>query len=277
MGNVILCAGALVKNSYYVKEACIRLFSAEELCYYVYHYAYLLTDDFVSDKLVRWVREELKLEKTADKIESIRDKKNALENLVRILNNEIGYYSEEEWKGLIAEIENSSSMSYEERRKVRADGLLSGGKFSQALEEYENIIREEKIDDDRMRAGIYHNMGVCSAKLFLFERAAHYLEEAYNAYANTESYHEMLCAMKMYMEPTEYLNYLSEHKESYEDSLEVERKFEILKLSWGEQAAYKYFRELERQKEDGGSYYESVDRLVDDVKETYRGYINGSW
>lgn len=277
MSNVYLCVGVQAKNPYYAKEACVRLFSIEELCYYVFHNSYLLGDDFVSDKLADWIRHEVNLEYIADKIDSIRGKKNALENLVRILNNEVGYYSEDDWKNVIRDIENNSSMTWEERRKVRADGLLKSGRFSQALEEYESIAREESLEDDKIRARVYHNMGVCAAKMFLFERAADYLEKAYEIYPNTESYHEMLSARKLYMTPSEYLNYLAAHKETYEDSLEVERKFEILKLGWGEQGTYKYFRELAKQKEDSGTYYDSVDRLVDDVKETYRGYINGNW
>ena len=145
------------------------------------------------------------------------------------------------------------------------------------MEEYESILCDMTDKDESLIAGIYHNLGVCAAKMFLFERAAHFFEKAYENYANTESYQEMLLALKMAMEPTEYLNYLSEHKESYEDSLEVERKIEILRLSWGEQPAYKYFREIEQLKEEGGSYYESLDRITDDVKSSYRGYVNGTW
>lgn len=277
MSNVLLCQSALAKNPYYVKEACVHLYSVEELCYFVYHYAYILDDSFVSQKMADWLRAELGLEKLASKVEVIRTKKGTLGNLVRLLNNEIGYYSEDEWVALLEDIDNNSKMSLPQRRKIRADGLLKSERFAQALEEYENLIYEGDITDPSFKAKIYHNLGVCAAKLFMFEKAAQYYEKAYETYANSESYVEMLCARKMYMSQSEYLDYLGEHKETYEDSLEVERKFEILKLSWGEQPAYKYFRELEKQKLEGGSYYSSIDRLASEVKEKYRGHINGAW
>lgn len=277
MTNVILCIGAQATTPYYVKEACIHLYSIEELCYFLYNNAYILDDSFVNDKLTEWIATETQLEIVAEKITAVEGKKGALANLVRILNNEIGFYFEEEWSNLIEDIEHNSRMSQGERRKIRADGLLKSERYSQALEEYETLAKDEKNGEPALRARIFHNMGVCAANLFLFERAAEYFELAYNTYSNTESYTEMLCAMKMYMSPTQYVDYLAKHTESYEDSLEVERKFEILKLTWGEQPSYKYFRELDKQKEDGNSYYDSVDRLADEIKEKYRGYINGTW
>lgn len=277
MSNVLLCQGALAKNPYYVKEACLYLYSVEELCYFVYHYAYILDDSFVSEKLITWIDEELELEKLSNKVSSVCGRKGALGNLVRVLNNEIGYYSEDEWVSLLEDIDSNSKMSLSQRRKIRADGLLKSEKYAQALEEYENLLYEGDIDEPSFVAKIYHNLGVCAAKLFMFEKAADFLEKAYEIYPNTESYVEMLSARKMYMSNVEYVNYVGDIKDNVDDSLEVERQFEILKLSWGEQPAYKYFRELAKQKDEGGSYYASIDKLAQEVKDKYRGYINGAW
>ena len=277
MTNVLLCHGTIATTPYYVKEACANLYSIEELCYFIYHNAYIVDDEFVSEKLTEWICIETGLGQLSQKVEAVRGKRGALGNLVRILNNEIGFYTEEEWTMLLSDIDNNSKMSMPERRKIRADGLLKSERYAQALEEYENLLSDFKGGEPSFTARIYHNLGVCAAQLFLFERAAEYFEKAYNLYGNTESFIQMLCARKMYMAPTSYVNYLADHEGTYEDSLEIERKFEILKLTWGEQPSYKYFRELEKEKEDGGSYYEGVDRLADEIKEKYRGYINGTW
>ena len=107
MSNVLLCMGELAVNPYFVKEACMHLYSIEELCYYVYNNAFLLDDNFVNEKLIEFIKTELNLEKLADQIEEIAGKKGALSNLARILNNEVGYYSENEWSTLIEDIENN--------------------------------------------------------------------------------------------------------------------------------------------------------------------------
>lgn len=277
MSNVLLCQGALAKNPYYVKEACISLYSIEELCYFIYHYAYILDDTFVNKKLVSWLRDEIDMGDVAAKVETLIERNGSLGNLVRVLNNEVGYYTEDEWVSLLEDIDSNSRLSLSQRRKIRADGLLKSEKYAQALEEYENLLYEGDVDEPSFIAKVYHNLGVCAAKLFMFEKAADYLEKAYDTYPNTESYVEMLSARKLYMSTSEYINYIGDNKRNYEDSLEVERKFEILKLGWGEQPAYKYFREVCKQKDEGNSYYTSVDRLVEEVKENFRGYINGAW
>ena len=277
MSNVILCQGTYATTPYFITEACVHIFSIEELCFYIYNNAFLLDDTFVNERLADWIENELNLEKVATTIRSIIDKPRALENLARIMNNEIGYYSEDEWSTLIGDIANNSRVSLDARRKVRADGLLNSGRYVKAMEEYEGILCNITDNDERLVAGIYHNLGVCSAKLFLFDKAAVYFEKAYDSYANTESYQEMLWALKLSLQPSKYLEYLSEHKESYEDSLEVERKMEILRMTWGETPAHKYLKELNMLKSEGGSYYDGLERLTNEVKEQYRSSVNGVW
>lgn len=277
MSNVILCQGTYATTPYFITEACVHIYSIEELCFYIYNNAFLLDDTFVSEKLADWIEHELNLEKVATTIRTVIDKPRALENLARIMNNEIGYYSEDEWSTLIGDIANNSRVSLDARRKVRADGLLNSGRYVKAMEEYEGILCNITDNDERLVAGIYHNLGVCSAKLFLFDKAAVYFEKAYDSYANTESYQEMLWALKLSLQPSKYLDYLSEHKESYEDSLEVERKMEILRMTWGETPAHKYLKELNMLKSEGGSYYDGLESLTDEVKEQYRSSVNGVW
>jgi len=277
MSNVLLCLGTYATTPYFVSESCIHLYSIEELCFYVYNNAFLLDDSFVNEKLADWIENELELKKVADTIRTVIGKNGALGNLVRILNNEVSYYSEDEWSGLLEDIASNSRMSLDSRKKIRADGLLNSGRYVKAMEEYEGILFSMSDRDEQLTAGIYHNLGVCAAKLFLFDKAAVFFEKAYDTYANTESYQEMLWALKLSMAPTAYLDYLAEHKESYEDSLEVERSLEILRMTWGEQPPHKYLKELGMLRSEGGSYYDGLDRLTDEVKEQYRSSVNGTW
>lgn len=277
MSNVMLCLGTYATTPYFVSESCIHLYSIEELCFYLYNNAFLLDDSFVNEKLTDWIENELSLKKVADTIRTVIDKNGALGNLVRILNNEIGYYSEDEWTALLEDIANNSRMSLDSRKKIRADGLLNSGRYVKAMEEYEGILFGMTDRDEQLRAGVYHNLGVCSAKLFLFDKAADFFKKAYECYANTESYQEMLWALKLSMSGTEYLDYLAEHRESYEDSLEVERKLEIMRMTWGEQPPHKYLKELGMLKSEGGPYYDGLERLADEVKEQYRSSVNGTW
>ena len=220
-----------------------------------------------------WVEKSLELEKIGKDIRRLCGRYGALPKLIELLKNEIGFYSDKEWDVLLGNISENIDMSIEQRRKIRADGFLAAKKYGLAMDEYENILRTANVKEVTLRAKVYHNLGVCAAKLFMFEKAAGYFERAYDTYANTESYVSMLGAMKMYMSSEAYLGYLSSHKESYEDSLEVERKFERLNDNWQHDPTYLFIKEMEDRKNRGSEFYKEMDALTEEVKGEYRDQV----
>ncbi len=274
MSNVILCQGNYADSPYFAKDDCKNIYCIEELCFYLYHNAFLLDDGFVDEDLAVWIDEELGLESLAQTVHRLCGKNNALNRLIEALAESVGYYTEDEWKDLLRDVGANNSMSVEERRKCRADGFMEAGRFGLALNEYEVIIRQSKITEIKLRAKVYHNMGVCAARLFMFEQAAGFFEKAYDTYANTESFVEMLAAMKLYMSEAQYLEYLSSHKETYEDSLEVEGRFDRIRENYKETPTALYMRELSEKKQHGKAYYEGIDSLTEEVKDEYRDRIS---
>ncbi len=274
MSNVLLCLGEYAKTPYYIEEDGRNIYSIEELCYYLYHQAYLMEDSFVTQKLGEWIAEQLKLSALGKEIFKLAGKPDALSKLMTLLSENVGYYEKQEWETLIYEIGRHNKLSAKERKKHRADGFLNSKKYIPALEEYEAIIRETRADDIKLRAKVYHNMGVCHAKLFSFENAAKSFEKSFELLPNTDTYVSMLVAMKFYMKPTEYLDYLSKHKESYEDSLEVERKCELLKLDWKRQPAYKFFEEITNLRQQGSAYYDGIISMAREAREDYRDCVS---
>lgn len=270
MSNVIMTLGAYSKIPYYVSDDCRNLYCIEELCYYLFHNAYLLDDRFVTKELAEWIDGELGLEDIARETIKLVGRPGALTKLVTLLAEKVGFYSEEEWRNLLSDIGVNNRLTVEERRKCRADGFLNAGRYMLACDEYNVVLREIEGDQIKLRAKVYHNLGVCYAKLFMFDKAADSFEKAYDAYANTESYVSMLAAKKLYMSSADYLTYLSEHKESYEDSLEVERKLEILKEKWETQPTKMFIDEISGLKQQGSSFYDGIDSMTDEVKEEYK-------
>lgn len=273
MSNLILCKGEYSKTPYLLKGDCKNVYCIEELCYYLYHNAYLLSDEFVEFALADWISDNLGLTDLGREINKICKKTNALAKLIELLSEHIGFYSDKEWKELLDCIVKNNDLSVNERRKIRADGFLSAGKYGLATDEYEIVISKAMAGEDRLRAKAYHNLGVCAAKLFMYEKAAQYFAKAYETFANTESYISMLSAMKLYMPSSEYLEYLSSHKESYEDSLEVERRFDSIKDGFDTQPIGRYLSELAGKKSTASDYYDGIESLTEEVKEEYRNQI----
>ena len=68
MGNVIICQTQEGKQPYVFENARIEVYSYEELCYYIYYNIPMLDENTITEKLLQWISEELKLNELAEKI-----------------------------------------------------------------------------------------------------------------------------------------------------------------------------------------------------------------
>lgn len=272
MSNVILCNGNYAKTPYYVAEEDLHLFSVEELCYYLYKNAFLLTDDFFSDELLLWIREELGLPVFSDALEECRKKEDILQSSVEYLFLTTGYYGQEQVEKLRKVLNDGSRLTVQEKRKLRADAYCKRQKYALAISEYEEILKNCEEDRIKLKAKLYHNMGTAYAGMFVYGRAAEYYQKAFQVYPNTESYVQYLTALKLHNSPAEYLSYLSEHPESYEDSLEVESRLKRIEQDWERISVIDVVERV--MNEEQVSYYTAVDVLLKQAKEEYTNMVN---
>lgn len=272
MSTVILCNGNYAQNPYCPAAEDVRLFSVEELCFYVYKNAFFLQEDFFCDALIEWIKMELGLPAYANELLLLRGKEDALLKSVAYLFSTTGYYGDEEFEKVKTVIHQGSSLSVEERRKMRADVYCKKQKYKLALSEYEELLDLVPEDDAKFLAKLHHNMGVCHAGLFIYDCAAREFKKAFDAYPNTESYVQFLTALKLSSTQAEYLAYLSDHPESYQDSLEVESRLQSAKLLWDN--ARGEDRIARMTEEEGISSYEAVGQMLKELKEEYMSMIN---
>lgn len=272
MSTVILCNGNYAKTPYCLTADDIRLFSVEEVCFYIYKNAFFLQEDFFSDSLIEWIKTELNLPVFANELLMFRTKEDALLRSVEYLFTATGYYGRGEFEKVKNVISEGSSLSVEERRKMRADVYCKKQKYKLAISEYEELLGLVPETDVKFLAKLHHNMGVCHAGLFMYDRAAGEFRKAFDTYPNTESYVQYLTALKLGSSQTEYLAYLADHPESYQDSLEVENRIESAKSLWD--SALREDRIARMAEEENISSYEAVGRLLGQLKEEYMSMMN---
>lgn len=272
MGTVILCSGVYAKTPYLIEEDKICLFSVEELCYYLYKNAFLLQDDFFSEKLFSWLEEECQLKEWGTELRQLKENSAPLFDFIAYLFRKTGFFAEEDLAKVEKVLNDSNHLSVPEKRKIRADAYFKKGRIAIAMQEYEMLLKDTAYEDRKFRARLYHNLGVCNAMLFQYKKAAEELKLAYRCYPNTETYVQFLCALKLSCSREEYLSYLSEHKESYEDSLEVERRVNMVQKEWTDSENGKKFPFEEEQEQ--GNYYETIEKLTRQAKEDYLYMIN---
>lgn len=272
MGSVILCSGNYAKTPYYIAENDLHLYSIEELCYYLYKNAFLLQEDFFCDGLLEWIRTELALPLWADALLQFRDKEECLYHSIEYLFWATGYYDKESCEKIHRVLLDGSRLSVEERKKLRADAYCKRQRYTLALSEYEELLKVCKEDQVKLKAKLHHNMGVCLCGLFLYDQAADSFLEAFHTYPNTESYVQFLTALKLGSSQTEYLSYLSNHPESYEDSLEVESRLKKVEADWERIAILDVVERTMGEEEL--SFYAAVNHLLKQAKEEYMNMVS---
>lgn len=272
MENVILCNGSYAENPYLPEGENIRLFSVEELCCYLYKNAFLIQEEFFSEPLLRWIGDELRLPEWAEKLRLFKGKDGSVLHSIDFLFRVTGYYGEEEISHVRGVLKESNHLSVMERRKIRADMYCKKQRYAMAAAEYEYLLKETEEEQIKFRAKLYHNLGVCQAGLFLYDKAAESFGQAFQIYPNTESYVQLLTALKLGSSPEEYLTYLSAHPESYEDSLEVESRITRVEESWEKMPFQNMLQEM--TEEGNTAYYETVKKLLNQAKQDYINMVD---
>ena len=267
MKDVILCSGKYATTPFYMDEDNLSIWSVEELCYYLYKNAFLLQENFFSEELLKWMERELGLAEWVVQLKLLKGKEDELLRSIEYLFCRTGYYGEEDIKHVRLVLKDSNHLSVVERKKIRADALCKKQRYAKAAKEYEQLLKDTESKQVKFRAKLYHNLGVCSAGMFWYDKAAEYFMQAFHEYPNTESYVQFLMAKKLCSTQEEYLVYLADHPESYEDSLEVESRLLRVGQAWEKMSFNEMLQDLMDEEHD--TYYNTIRKMVSQAKSDY--------
>lgn len=272
MENVILCNGSYAQTPYLLEEENLHIFSIEELCYFLYKNAFLIQEDFFSDSLLDWIEKELHLEEWSSQLKIFRKKGEPILRSIEFLFQISGFYGEEQIRQVRSILKDSGKLTVMERKKLRADSYYKRRCFLKAAAGYEQLLKEVPSDQVKFRAKLYHNLGVCFAAMFFYEKAAEYFKEAFRLYPNTETYVQYLAAFKLGSSQEVYLEHLSKHPESYDDSLEVESRMTHIEQQWDKMSFDEMIKN--RMEEEDVSYYQVIAQLLGQAKAEYMKMVD---
>jgi tetratricopeptide (TPR) repeat protein len=188
MGKIILCRGKKADTPLTVLQTGVKLYTAEELCYYIYNNIYLIGQDFIDDNLISFLDETGEKE-LAERVRKLKETGGSLAQIFVIILKTIDYYSVAEIEQLKEILNTLGKQSVCERLKARGDGYLNAGYYFAAVRCYESIIKDYKGKDLLAAdyAKVYHNMGTAYARMFMYDKAVIYYDEAYRTGQHEES------------------------------------------------------------------------------------------
>ena len=214
MGGYILCHEKRADTPYYIEAAGIRIWTIEELCYYLCRYVWLLDGSFVSESLCDWIDRELKMTKLARLLYAEYYHGHSLKSFIEIVLNNTGYCSRQEIYQLTRLLYSMEHVTEMERLKQKGDYLLKDHKYRRAIGMYNKILtmrRNNELPPD-FYGNVWNNKGMAYASLFLFEEAFVCMKKAWEENGTEEALNACLGAL-----------YLSVSKEEFRNRAEFEQ------------------------------------------------------
>ena len=274
--SIRLCIGEYASVGYEPEAMGIKVYSLEELIFFIRENAVLLDDGFMDESLGEWLSAECKLQELGEELRKASRKRVSLKAYVGIILEYAGFYSKDINEQIENTIAENSSLSIYEKKKARGDVLVQKGYYGKAGREYAKLLQILPEDMTILRGEIYHGCGVCLAKMFYFKLAGDYFLKAHTLTGKIACYHQYLWTKRLSMSEREYVEFLREHEEAYEDSVEMEEYLEDLSAQWEHSRNGILLQGIHKEKElrKIAEYQNKLRERTDYLKDAYREIVN---
>lgn len=194
MGKLILCSGKRTNRPYVMPNTGHRVYSIEELCYYIYNNIYSIDETFFTDSLVDWIGTELCLISRAEKLEMSLKQGADFKTLLVIVMCSSDYYTEQEIKRLLATVDDMRIMPPAKRWFIKANSYLKGKQYSEAAAQYDRLLVSDEATslNPRDYGDVLHNKAIATLHISGLEGALELFEQAYERNHREESLRQYL-------------------------------------------------------------------------------------
>lgn len=206
MGKLILCSSAVAKTPYKMPVSGTRIYTIEELCYYIYHNIYEIDTGCFNKKMAQWIRSELGMKVIADKLDTMIDNESSLKDIVISILCSCDYYDEDEIKALLGVIKEIEDLPFCGREKQKADMYLRHGRYMYAKKEYDRIITGGYAVNlsPKEYGNILNNRAIACYMLGLYSDALLDLKDAYSRNNDSRTLRQYLYTLLLCGQKNEY-------------------------------------------------------------------------
>lgn len=179
MGRYLL-GGKEARFPYEVEELDLRLYTVEELCYFIYHNLALIGDDFIDEHLLEFISDELGLPEIRAKIERFYRSSSDQDATLHMMLSDIGYYNDKELMEFQNRLVSRRRKNGPERIRDKADFLFEAGRYMKAIRVYRVLLydRDGRITPE-MRSRVAESIANCCGRLYAYDEAMRVLYALY--------------------------------------------------------------------------------------------------
>lgn len=237
MSSLILCHKKKAKLAYEIVRIHRRIYTIEELCYYLCNHLYLVDYTIMNEQLCDWLEEELELPELAESLRRMLEQNSTMEQFVVTILAYSSIYTTGELRQIQDVLEQLKNQKTLEKQKYKADNLLQSGSVKSAIMAYQDIIQSERDEslDSKFYGRVYGCLGAAYGCLFLYKEAADMYETAFRICEEESMLKAYLYACRCYMTRDEY-NRLLQKNHTYqriegilqEEICEIENSVKVL-------------------------------------------------
>lgn len=185
----VLYCGKPNKIPYYIKEADLNIRSIEELAYFIYNYAILISNSFITKNLIVYIDKVLGLGKLANEVNDLYNKKGNLASVLTHILISSNFYNDDEISQFRIRLLKLLSLPEDEYIHRAGDKLFKLKKYEKAIAQYAKIA---KTSDSALK-----RLAFCYAKLQFYDTAADYLGKLYRRTRDIDDLKEAYFALKL--------------------------------------------------------------------------------
>lgn len=170
-----LCVVKKAEHPFLIESVQIRVWTIEELCFFLQRNIWLIDQSVVCLPLAEWVGDELGMKGLRHRLEDALERPDRdITYFVMPIFAEIGYLSPDEQRRVRKQLMEVQVRPEEESQKLKADYLVRCGKLSAAETMYRKILRDSS--QGKMKTSflesVWNNLGCAYAREFRFREAA---------------------------------------------------------------------------------------------------------
>ena len=157
MGSLILCHDQHAAHPYEITRIHCKIFTMEELCYYLCNNLYLIDYTIMNEQLCGWLEEDIGKRELADQLRDVIRMRGSVEKFVLTILKSSGIYKEAEMIRIQNVLERLKNQKDIERQKYKGDNLLESGEVEEAILVYQAILNEgeDENTDPKFYGKIY--------------------------------------------------------------------------------------------------------------------------
>ena len=233
MGSLVLCHDVRATHPYEITRIHCKIYTIEELCYYLCNNLYLIDYTIMNEQLCVWLEEEIKLPKLAAELRTVIRLRETVEKFVVTILKGSAIYEEPEMIRIQNVLEKLKNQKDIERQKFKGDNLLDSGETEEAILVYQDILNAPKDDsvEPKFYGRIYACLGAAYGRLFLYKEAAKQYDRAYQICEDPELLRPYLYASYKYMSLNEYHILLTKNPTFVDINAKMRQDLEVVKES----------------------------------------------